>query len=94
MTYGISKKALFEDDINLAFLRLKETGLLQKILKDHYPKPPECLKKVEAAGYREVSINFVFTAFFILLGGQVLAVLLCFLETLVARGRPTGVGMY
>ena len=79
MTYGLRKDLPYERDINLAILRLKETGLLKKMIHDWYPHPPDCQDHASSS-YKQVSIMFVYSAYVVLLGGYIISVMIFVLE--------------
>ena len=73
-----------EKQLIFALIRLKESGLQQKMLYDYYPHPPDC-KDVSDSGYSPVSIRFTYSAYYILLCGYKLAILILFMEIMASK---------
>ena len=79
MTYGLRKNLPYKKDIDIAIMRLKETGLLTKMLHDFYPHPPDC-SDIASNPYKSVSFVFVYSAYYLLFSGYAVAVSIFFLE--------------
>ena len=86
LSYGLKKNTPYKKNIDLAMLRLQETGLLKKIRHDWYPQPPDCLN-IQESTYKVVSIHFVYTAYFVLLGGYFISGFLLMIEILKSDSR-------
>lgn len=52
------------------------------MLRDYYPRPPDCSDQVENAGYKPVSMVYVYTAYILLILGYLIAVLIFGMEVL------------
>ena len=64
--------------------RLKESGLLQKMVRDYVPSKPDC-ESIAKTGYKPVDLRFTINANIILLVGYALAIAFCLFEVVAAR---------
>ena len=84
MSYGMAKNLPYKKSIDAAILRLKETGLLTRILNEFYPHPPDC-SDIDENPYKPVSMLFVFSAYYTLCVGYKAAILIFIIEIIVFK---------
>ena len=86
---GMRRRLPLKPDINLAILKLRERGLLKKILKrtQNWSKAPDCSKTDDhnQSAYTEVGFNHVYVAFAVMVGGWALAAVTGLLEWRLRR---------
>ena len=80
---GIRKGLPSKDRINNALLRMRESGVLQRVLKKTHPQKPDC-HSYQTVAYKEVSLNHVYGAYLLLLSGYLVAGLI-FLGELLTK---------
>ena len=84
--FGIRKDLPAKERINVALLRLYETGILN-YAKDKFAMAhvPEC-HDFGTVGYKEVSMSYVYGAYLLLGTGYAAALAICLLEVWARKG--------
>ena len=57
---------------------------MSKTKAKYMPKPPDCADLENSLGYKPVAIGYVKGAFFVLIGGQVIALLIVCAEYVIS----------
>lgn len=88
MYFGI-RKGLFRQkkQINEGLIRLRETGLLQKLNQKYRPRKPDCFGETDQDVFKSVGIFEVIDAYFVLGVGYVVAIFIIWVEIVMENFR-------